>query len=298
MYLFIIILGKILFDIVSNLTEITTLILAIVAVVGLLFTYFFRPSKIEVEKRHSDDLKKVISQWKDEVVNLTTSKNFGSRTFIEYKPEKDFALNLIIEKEYTFGDVKNHIPSNLSLIEGWKNFKENWYDFEKNRYDLLTNIREDISKHLEMPYGSFHQDWDKIPCFSNGLLSNIYLDFSRLFDGNEPFFSILPVTISIQNSRYYLSTNNQILWVNTKKEAERKKELYENLVKNIPIKNYLKKFSELKDKNERLIQEKEEIERKLNFLAFIPLLPGKCNYLKWSLPGLIEKVRNQVKKNK
>lgn len=55
--------------IADHMIELLTLLIALAAVITAILSYLFRPTKIEVEKRHSDDLKGLIEQWKSDILN-------------------------------------------------------------------------------------------------------------------------------------------------------------------------------------------------------------------------------------
>jgi len=281
--------------IAQHITEITTLLLAFVAVVGLLLSYLFRPTKIEVEKRHSDDLKKLIEQWKSEIVTLLSTKALQKNNFDDVKTDEEYSLNLSVEKEYYFDDIKNHLPSDLDLLNDWKKFKKNWYESEKKRYDFFITIKDDVSKKLELPWLQHNIDWAKNSGFETRIIENIYADLSSIMKGWRAHWLNQSYKIQKEENKYVLSCyNGGLLWSEKQDVTEKAKESYLEILKNLPQSPYVKQLRDLQKDNEHLCKEREMIEKKLNYLAFIPLLPGKCEYITWSLPGIIERIKKKL----
>lgn len=279
--------------IVSHLAESITLLLAIIAVVGLLLNYLFRPTKIEVEKRHSDDLKKLIERWKSEIATLSLPQSLSPEKFA-VKIDGKYSLNLLVEKEYYFDDIKNHLPSDLDLLNAWKKFKENWYDYEKKRHDFFKAVKDYVSKKIELPWAQYSSDWDKNPCFSTFLIQHIYDDLLDILEEGKPYWVNYEGKLRQENDKYRFSCDNYLFWTDKKDKAEKAKESYFEILKNLPQSPYIEQAKDLQRDNKHLCKEKEMMERKLSYFAFIPLLPGKCKYITWSLPGITERIKKKL----
>ena len=279
--------------IVSHLAESITLFLAIIATVGLLLNYLFRPTKLEVEKRHSDDLKRLIEQWKNEIRNLSLPQSLSPKKFA-VKIDEEYSLNLLVEKEYYFDDIKNHLPSDLDLLNAWKKFKENWYDYEKKRHDFFKTVKDYVSKKIELPWAQYPTDWNKNPCFSTHLIQHIYDDLLGILEEGKSYRVNLQGQLRQDNDKYCLCWGDYFFWTDKKDKAEKAKELYFEILKSLPQSPYIEQAKDLQKDKKQLYKEREMMERKLSYFAFIPLLPGKCKYIKWALPAIKERVKKKL----
>lgn len=270
--------------IANHLVELLTLLIALAAVITAILSYLFRPTKIEVEKRHSDDLKSLIEQWKSEIVNHSIQNPF------DIKANKNYSLDIPAEKELYFNDIKNHIPSDLKLFVVWEKFKENWKKYEENRHEFFKRLKDDISKKIDL---SFTTSWDKKPGFSIHLIKHIYADLSSIFEGRKPYWVKYEGKIHKIDDRYEFKSDDYLFWSDKKHVAEKAKKSYYGILKNLQKSPYIKIAKKLMNDNKQLYDEREELIKKLNYLTFIPLLPGKCKYIKWSLPGVIENIKRK-----
>ena len=276
--------------IVSHLAEFITLLLAIIAVAGLLLNYLFRPTKIEVEKRHSDDLKKLVERWKSEVESCSLKNPF------DIKSDEKYSLETSVEKEYYFDDIKNHLPSDLDLLNDWEKFQKSWYCYEKKRHDFFRTVEEDVTEKIGLQWLPNPIDWAKNPGFSTRIIENIYADLSRIMEGWESHWLNQSYEMREEENKYILwCYNGGLLWSEKRDITEKAKESYLEILKNLKKSPYIELGKELTKYKKNLCEERESLERNLNYFAFIPLLPGKCKYIKWSLPGIIANLKDKLR---
>lgn len=266
---------------VSHIGEILTLLLAIIAVVGLILSYIFRPTKIEVERRHTEDLKFIVNRWRESIPSPKTPLS-------EIKTDELYSLKISVEDEYLFSDIKNHLPSDLDVLGIWKKFKNSWYKYEKKRHDFFKNVKDDILKKTGLP---FTTGWDKHPGFSTHLIKHIYDDLSSIIEGKKPYWVNKKGELKQLDGRHEFWCDNGLLWSNRKDVTEKAIESYLETLKSLPKSKYIEQARDLIKNNEQLNKQRETVIRKLNDFTSIPLLPGKCKYIKWSFPGIIEKVK-------
>ena len=95
----------------EHLMEILTLFIALGAIVTAILSYIYRPTKLDVIKRHSDNLKeKIIKPWINQIQHYTPKNAYDP------KANEKCILNLQVEGELYFDDIKNHLPSGLHPV--------------------------------------------------------------------------------------------------------------------------------------------------------------------------------------
>lgn len=271
------------------ISELLTLLLAMVAVAGIILSYIFRPTKIEVERRHSDDLKDLIKRWKSEIENLSPKSPY------EVNIQEGYSLNLSVEQEIYFQDIKNHIPSNLDLLKSWNKYKKNWYEYEKNRHAFFNSIKDEVSEKIGLSWFQYSHEWNKNPGFSTRLIMNVYEDLFNIIEAKrKPYHLKEKGEFREEQGRYTFYARDGLFWSDKKDVAKKAKESYYDVLKTLSQSQHIEGAKKLISDYKRLIQEKEDVVRNLNYFAFIPLLPGKCKYIKWSLPGFKDWIKKKL----
>ena len=207
----------------------------------------------------------------------------------DIKANNNYSIDILIEKELYFNDIKNHIPSDLKLFVVWEEYKKNWKKYEESRHEFFKRLKDDIFKKIDLP---FTNSWDKKPGFSIHLIKHIYADLSSVFEGRKPYWVKHEGKIHKIDSRYEFKSDDYLFWSNKKYVVENAKKSYYIILKNLQKSSYIKIVKNLMKDNKQLYTDREELIKKLNYLIFIPLLPGKCKYIKWSLPGVIENIKS------
>lgn len=85
--------------------------------------------------------------------------------------------------------------------------------------------------------------------------------------------------------------NGATLVCGDKEHCDNALKKYENFLDNIGKTNYFIQLEELNKQYEIIAKQRDELIKKLRFIEFISLLPGKCKYIRWSLQGMIEKIK-------
>jgi hypothetical protein len=273
-------------SILKNLIEILTLLIAMSAIVTAILSYRYRPSKLDVERKHSEDLKKnIIQPWLEQIRNANPSNPY------EYTVKKEYKLNLQIENELYFDDMKNHLPSELKLMKEWEEYKSNWETYEKERFHLFLNLKDDLAQKLGLTYDNRER---KENFFTLHLIKTVLTHMRFL--GKENEMHVYP-TLKIKKqgdgtARY--SDEGFTVFRGSKQKCDYAHKEFEKFIANLEDSTHQKKLIEIKKQYDYITKQREELIKKIRFVEFIPLIPGKCKYIKWSLPGIVERIKKRL----
>lgn len=265
-------------------------ILAIAAVAGVFLSYFYRPVKIEIMKRHSDDLKELVKRWMNEVPSISQPNEpiFGLPTSFE----------ISVEKEFLFFDLPKHTPPDLDLFEIWDKFKMNMSEYRKKQHELLMDIVEEAANKTGL---KLEFSWTKSG-ISEGFVTAIYKTLFDMARGRRMYhFETLDRLEIKKGSNDYFE-----LWLvgsglardRSLEVVEKAKEAYREMLSKLSGSEHERKAKELIERQRMLEEQQTKILRKLNDFVSIPLLPGKCKYIHWSLSGVFGKLRQILKVRK
>ena len=131
----------ILSEIVSLLPTILTAVSAIAAASIAYFNFRSRPILIRTLERHSDDLKALATNWKDELPTFP---------WLEQGLFPDLSFPLSVEAEFLFQDIWEHVPSDLNLSGTWDEFRQIAEAHHKARAEHLRLIAEKIQSLTDL----------------------------------------------------------------------------------------------------------------------------------------------------
>ena len=104
-----------------------TLILAIAACISAIvacytayLNYRSRPVLMRSIARHSNDLKRIALEWREQIPQaMRPDLARGGAPSAWRAPEK---VHLPIEDEFLFGDMANHLPAEIPLLDTWTEY--------------------------------------------------------------------------------------------------------------------------------------------------------------------------------
>lgn len=272
--------------ILDHLMEILTLFIALGAIVTAIISYRYRPSKLDVEKRHSDDIKKyIVKPWLEQVRQETPGNPY------EPKANEECKLKVAVESEFYFDDIKNHLPSELRLLNEWKYYKDKWEKYEGERAKIFIDLTEDISEQLGLVYDN---NEIKNNYFTFYLVRTIFNHMDAIERDVKWYAPANFISKEQGDGTIRYSFTGYTVFRGDKVHCDNALKEYEKFIADIEKSTHFMKLKEIKKQYDSITKQREDLIKKLRFVEFIPLLPGKCKYIKWSLPGIIERIRKKL----
>ncbi|WP_287587663.1 hypothetical protein [Candidatus Borrarchaeum sp.] len=278
--------------------DISTLILIIVnifLVIGtwaaIVLAYRSRPIVLEVKKKHTDDLRKLIKRWKSEILQ---DAHDPASEVVHSKPQP---FDLSVEKEFLFSDLQNHMPSELDLFDVWNNYKKHLYDYNLKRYKLFQAIRQETINRLKLPIGTKLKEIEKNCC------EGIYTHLFNVAEGEKQIYTEFNYAIDAQNNTHQLRFkigNYAIVTVsNTDKELlNNVRDAHMNwlneLTQSCDNSEFVKDAKELIKLDGDLHEDRQNLERNLNNYMSIPVLPKNCKYTGWALSSVLDPIKGTI----
>ncbi len=204
-------------------------------------------------------------------------------TVQESKSESS-SLEIPVEKSYLFFDIKNHTPADLGLLEVWSSFKVLYDDYVKMRCSLFKVIGDEATKRTGLPLG-----WDK-----KGLLFELYVEliYSDAFNvaKNIPkWFDKTGYRID-GGQEYVLASkayNSSLAWPGSLEALQKAQDVHQDMINRLEDSEYPKMAKDILKHQENVEEARETLMRTLNGFISIPILPGKCDYIRRSMYGIL-----------
>jgi hypothetical protein len=259
----------------QEILSIPVIVSLLTLVVSLYLSYVLtirRERKLRAIERHSNDLRDLGKRWIEAVPFVPPAKN-----------ARDYELSfeeISIEKEYLFSDIKNHIPSDMNLLELWEKFKKDLNEYCKKPFSLFQEILEDCRERTELQY---NPDFTKGYGFSTHFVTEIYSDIFRVIEEHEPHFLKVQTRIDKKDNGYELWTSGYGIAQGSEEEMKKATKVREEFLNELQTSKYIPKARDLIKEQDSLEKEKDLLLRKINDFISIPLYRGECKYVKWSL---------------
>jgi len=231
-----------------------------------------RERKLRAIERHSNDLRDLGKRWIGALPYIPLAKDL--------KITEQPLIEIRIEKEHLFSDIKNHISSDIDLFGVWEKFKKDLTEYDKKRFSLFQEILEDCTKRTKLPY---NPDFTKGYGFSTFFVTDIYFDIFRVVEGNEPYHLRIQIEIRKSVKAYELWAHEYGLAQGSQEEMEKAKNVREEFLNELYTSKYVSKARDLVNYQESLKKTKEDFLTCLNNFISIPLYRGECKYVKWAL---------------
>lgn len=258
------------------------LFLAIASLAALstaILNYLSRPILVRTIERHSDDLRDITRRWLNEIPQPPEADRVLPGG-IRLKAPKCEPLRLRVEDEFLFSDLKEHMPAGMNLLRTWKDFKEAYDHYNSDRFSLFNEITKDAETNTGLRYEER---------FSHGISEylphGIYTDIFRVLDGWEPYH--LGVKPEVRDESEGMSA----LWYSgygfargTKEEISRAESFVRDTIQKLKDSPYLAKAKHILEERDKLTRSREDLVREIRDFISIPIVPGRCKYIRWSVP--------------
>ena len=244
-------------------------------VVSLSLSYFLamrRERKLRIVERHSDDLRILGKRWIKEVP-LVPSMDVPLIS-------KPATLEVPVENEYLFGDLKNHMPTDVKLLETWQKFKRDLLDFDNQRFSFFQDILKDVKERTGLPY---NPDFRKGRGFTDYFVKAIYKDAFRMVEDRESFYINQQTRIEKNKDVHALWTPSGGLAQGTEEEILKAEKVRRQMLSKSSLSKYAEQVKQIMKKSEELHKSRQMVLRRINDFNSIPIFPGKCKYIKWAI---------------
>jgi len=259
------------------------LIVAVAAVIGVFLTYFYRPIKIEIVKQHSDDLKGIVRQWKEEVPEVLSA--------LHAEKSEPTPLELPVEKEHLFSDLEHHMPPDLNLLDVWKTFKSEYDEYARKRYRLFKDICGGVVNRTGLGIG---QKKDEVAEF---YIESIYWDAFNIADNRLRQYDNMNYEITTDNAGFLLRGKRHpasgMAYVSNKEVADKLKRIHKKMMSELADSDYVGKAKSLLDDQKALEERRENLLITLNGFISIPIFPRNCRYISWSIYGIFMSIKER-----
>ena len=256
------------------------LIVAVVAVFGVFLTYFDRPIRLEIVKRHSDDLKGLVQIWMQEVPKIPFASEFGMYESVS----EPSSLEIPVERRYLFNDIKNHAPAGLRLFKVWNAFKLLYDDYEEMLYSLFKAIGDEATERTGLPLG-----WDKKGELFEPYIKLIYYDAFNVAK-NIPKQYDKTGYRTTGGQEYVLASNaytSSLAWPGSSEALQNVQDVHQDMINRLEDSEYPKMAKDILESQKNMEEARETLMRTLNGFTSIPILPGKCDYIRRSIYGIL-----------
>ncbi|MFZ2036858.1 MAG: hypothetical protein WAU62_08090 [Dehalococcoidales bacterium] len=257
--------------------------IALIALCGVMAAFFAallswraRPMLMATKEKHSEDLKKVLGIWTNDISLIQINNRAPSS-------ESPPTLQLDIEKNILFGDLGNHIPAEIGVLKTWDNFKNVWQQWQEQKIIYYVSIRKHLEKFSGLRTLSLVEQNGSTFGITRNCLEWLYTNILDKADGKS---ITLPNLVTPDNYPTYLSATGAGFWVFSETPS-----LFKNLITLI-VDNIESDQSGAVEynillearKTLRLQQEFEQLKEKLLGQIVetqaIPILAGECKHLK------------------
>lgn len=264
-------------------------VVVITVAIGVFLTYFYRPIKIEIRKRHSDDLKGLVEEWKAEVPEVLSAN--------EAEKSEPTLLKLPVEKEHLFSDLKNHMPPDLNVLDVWKTFKSEYKEYARKRYRLFKDICDEVANKtgLDFKWKGSNYEW-KEGTMSDLYIELIYRDAFNVADNRSKRYDNIGYVIEAGTTGYLLRSRTQVTtlaWGSSKEVVRKAESIHKAMISGLEDSDYVGKAKSLLDDQKALEERREELMIALNGFISIPIFPRNCRYISWSIYGIFMSIKER-----
>jgi hypothetical protein len=269
-----------------NTTSVLALAASVSAIAALITAYLnyrSRPVLMRSVERHSEDLRKIVMDWAKQIPEAKRPEEVGSSLL---KPED---VHIAIEDEFLFLDVANHIPAEIPVIRTWTEYKAHLNAYDQTRHQLLLRIQEEISRRTGLQYDSNFQHGITIDA-----AKAVYQDLFAEITNGSSYWKQQVMSSKIRQStshpnQYELWTGRSGLAAGTEAELTNARSILGQML-NLKEDADETLYAKWKDTAKNLPEEKKALDkgrdqllREVNNLSSVPIFPGECKYIKWSL---------------
>ncbi len=253
--------------------------------IAIIQTYRSRPIKLEVRKKHSDDLKEIIHEWKSQIPSPERAMNV-----VVTEP---LVIEISAEKEYLFSDLRNHMPSELKLFDVWDTYKEALHQYNNRRYTLFQNIKNEALNRTGLLIREGSESGVLRIDFCKQIYANVfYTAEGRKKDYTDSDYRSNP----INNNEIMLACDNQSIAHINSELLDEIKRVHQNWMDELNRESeFVKEARNLSSLKNQLETSKMQLERELKEYKRIPILPKDCKYIGWALSGVLDSIKGKIK---
>jgi hypothetical protein len=233
-------------------------------------------------EKHSDDLRQIATKWIEQVPEA--ERPHLTREILSRVPASA-RVHLTVEDEFLFADIANHVPSEIHVLETWAEYKKRLEAYNQARCELLTQITDEISRHIGLPSDpEFH--YGIHPQAATAVYENI---FAEIIDGSEYWKQqIEHVEVKQSKEGYELWVGGRGLAAGSEAEIVQARSLLIQMIRDpktcVDKATYLRWHNaaqHLQNEKSALDRDRNQLLLEINRFKSIPILPGKCRYIKW-----------------
>jgi hypothetical protein len=259
---------------------IVTLIIAIITAFVAYLNYRTRPLLVRTKEKHSEDLKRVLENWLAQLVSE------GSIIASLIPAEIPCHLNLSIEQDPLFPDLREHMPEGVDLVSQWQNLKTACVPYDTGRGRLYDRIYDDVCK--------IRQGLSVDEFFARNFTEVIYEEASHLaegdtarsLDGRLKTEQYVEQTPSGPKTRFeYFMGSWRLVSGHNEQQVNRVATYLPTALENMSHPGttearYVEEARRLKVIRDTLIEDSEELIQSIKDVLAIPILTGNCRYIK------------------
>lgn len=256
---------------------------AIAAMMTAYLNYRSRPVLMRSIERHSDDLRQIATKWIEQVPeaerpNLTREDFSGLPLSTQVHPN--------VEDEFLFADIANHVPSEIRVLDTWAEYKKRLEAYNQARCELLTQITNEVARHTGLPSD---------PKFNYGIHPHAAMPvyqsiFAEIADGSQYWKQqIEHAEVRQSREQYELWAGGLGLAAGSEPEMAQARSVLTQMIQDPKACVNEVTYSKWRNAAQHLLDEKPTLDRdrsqlllEINRFKSIPILPGKCKYIKWA----------------
>ncbi|MFQ6028871.1 MAG: hypothetical protein ACE5Q6_15415 [Dehalococcoidia bacterium] len=290
-------------------SSIAAAVAALAASVAAYLTYRSRPLRIRSVEIHSEELKKIITRWIDELKATQSpeepSQIRDNRSYITASdiPEPD-TYQLALEGDILFQDLREHLPG--SLFRKWQTYKAEVDSYLRNKRKITCAVLDFVESTSGLrvhDYSGTRPEWESF--WFSGVPQLVYQDLASIARGRDPSWFLQgpsgqPTNFEVKND-YELWKGGRAIIYSRLDAAERLElqhfqgedvfekamRLHAGLGEAIQGESALKQtIQEHQQQDNDLNKSREEFVASLRQWASVPILPNECRLLKGKIKAL------------
>lgn len=256
-----------------------SLVAVVVAAIAIWITYRLRPMRMRSIELHSEQLKKVISDWVGKFDNPPSPEYSpqipSTRSYIEQIPEPEiYALSL--ETDILFRDLNNHLP--CSLFEKWEQYKRMRNEYLKMGQHLTQQVLHFATETTGLKVFDDRSALPQEDTLLAGIVQCLFHDLYAISRGEEPHFIVEP---KFEDGMLKRGTYGLIRCVSD--PEKRSREFYSTLsqaLKSTKTRAIADDFKKFRERFDTLCQKQQNLAAELSEWLKVPILPKECKLLK------------------
>jgi hypothetical protein len=246
---------------------ITSILMLLIA----LLNYRSRQFLITSHERHTEDIRKLLDIWLDQLTRVRARDPAETPSF----PEPDLTIRLEVEDKDLFGDLSKHDKSNALCC--WEEYKKRLSRYKKNHHDFLKIVYREFEGRTGLNYDpDLHGlRWDAIKAvYEGGIFEDaIWKDRIR--------------RLEVMEGGTLLRAEGGGIARGSPEEIEHTKEVMTNMVLNIQSILGEQKFDEwikwkvsLQVERRGLDEDLHELQKRIDNFKSRPLMTEPCKYIR------------------